>query len=176
MEAVKLVSEMEKLEKGLRDFAYLLTRDRVDASDLYQETAYKAFKNLKQFKSNYNLKGWLMTIMRNTFINNHRKRKTRQKYHESNNNDYLLNNSGSSTGNSGELTVNYNDLVELVDHLEPYLSKPFMLMFQGYKYDEIADQLDTPLGTVKSRIHIARKQLRKMVEQKYHIPEMLIEA
>ena len=169
MTAIELVHEMRSLEKGLLDFAMKLTRDRVEASDLYQETTYRAIKNYHLFKSNKNLKGWLMTIMRNLFINAYRKKKIRQTYFDNTGNDYLIDSSSKVVSNQGELDVNYEELTDLVDSLEEYLKIPFMMAFEGYKYEEIAEELGAPLGTIKSRIYIAKRKLRKMIKHQYAI-------
>ena len=172
MNTMQLANEMGKLEKGLREFALKLTRDLVDAADLYQETAYRAVKNAHQFQENSNLRGWLMTIMRNIFINNYRRKRVRQTYQDWSENGYLIDSANNGMPNEGVVKVDYDELICIVDRLEEYLKIPFLLNYQGYKYEEIANELNAPLGTIKSRIHVARKRLKNMVKKHYQIPEL----
>ena len=79
-------------------------------------------------------------------------------------NNYYLNSGGNAVGNDGEGDMNYNELMKMVDVLPDDFRKPFMMAYQGFKYDEIAEELDSPLGTIKSRIFFARKKLQKMYD------------
>ena len=164
--------ELTLLEKGLREYALKLTKDRFDASDLYQETAYKATKNLYQFRDNTNLRAWLMTIMRNIFINDYRKKRKRQTLQDGSNNTYLINSGEGSVVNEGAYNLDFEELSMIVDRLENYLKIPFLLAFEGYQYDEIASELDVPLGTIKSRIFLARKKLKKFISYYYRVPNL----
>ena len=172
MNTIEIAGEIGKQERGLREFALKLTRNQVDAADLYQETAFRAVKNAHQFKENSNVRGWLMTIMRNIFINDYRKRKVRQTYQDWSKGGYIINNSTEGKLNEGFVNVAYDDLINIIDRLEISFKTPFLMHFQGYKYDEIAEQLGAPLGTIKSRIHTARKLLRNMIKTHYALPEL----
>ncbi|MEM9836913.1 MAG: RNA polymerase sigma factor, partial [Bacteroidota bacterium] len=79
----EFASQMAALENLHFSFALKLTRSRQDAEDLVQETTLKAYRNIKKFKSGTNFKNWTATIMRNTFINSYRKRKTRRHINQS---------------------------------------------------------------------------------------------
>ncbi len=140
----------------LKGFAYKLTQDWHRAEDLFQETAFLAFKNQDKYKAGTNLRAWLTTIMRNTFINDLRKRRRSILNDQEDWMDYL---DVRSVDNQAETQLNVGEINRLVQDLAPIYREPFLYYMMGYKYREIAKQLDLPLGTIKSRIHIARKQL-----------------
>ncbi|MEO0789514.1 MAG: RNA polymerase sigma factor, partial [Bacteroidota bacterium] len=112
-----------------------------------------------------NFKAWAVTIMRNIFINNYRKKVRRNLIIDQTPNNYYINSSERTVGNDGESEVTFNELQELVDRLPDDFRVPFLMAYQGFKYDEIAEQLGSPLGTIKSRIFFARKKLQKMYEE-----------
>lgn len=170
MTAVNFSLEIEKQKKSLQDFALKLTRDYVEASDLIQETNYRAIKNYHKFEENSNLRGWLMTIMRNIFINNYRKKRVRQTYQDWSKNGYLINTNADSAPNQGAVDVEYEELFAMIERLDDYLKTPFLMHYNGYKYDEIAAEVGAPLGTIKSRIHTARKRLQTMIKRQYAMP------
>ncbi len=155
----------------MSDFAYHLTRDRADAADLYQETILRAIKKLDQFKSETNLKAWLIVIMRNTFINAYRKKRRRKTLLDGSINQYLIDVTPASTNNHGEWKVDYDELLAMIDRLEESLRIPFLLAYEGYKYDEIAGEMGVPVGTIKSRVFFARKKLQKALRQNHAIPD-----
>lgn len=169
MSIKELNIELKRSDNGLLDFALRLTRDKVDASDLYQETAYRAIKNIHQFKPNTNLRAWLRTIMRNTFINAYRKSRRVKIYQDSSDNHYLIDSTKQTVKNNGELKMNYEELISLVDRIDDYLRIPFMMSYQGFKYEEIAEELDIPIGTVKSRIFMARRRIKNSIRLHYAI-------
>lgn len=153
----------------LKRFALKLTRDESNASDLYQETAYQAFRNRKRFKSGTNMKAWLSTIMKNIFINNFRKKKSREKKVEVLHRSKSEMMNGSSALNAGELNLQFQELVKIVDSLESNFKEPFLLAYQGYSYEEISKQVgNIPIGTVKSRIFFARNKLKKKIQELYN--------
>jgi len=148
---------------SLKRLAYKYTVNQDDADDLFQDTIYKALKYKTKFKMNTNFAGWLYTIMRNTFINNYRRKTKVLMVGDTTNEDFLLN---SSSENRPSLPINelyYTELQELVNELQEEYRTPFQLFVEGYKYDEIKDQLGLPLGTVKSRIFTARKKMAEKV-------------
>ena len=163
----EFVSHFNKLEAFLFAFAVRLTKDETDAQDLVQETAYKAFKYRKLYQPHTNLRAWLITIMRNTFINNYRKKKRRQTLNDRTTNDYFIDSGNRTVVNLGESNVTVEELEQMIDRVEDWARIPFLMYYQGYKYEEIANELDIPLGTVKSRIFFARKKLRSMVGSAY---------
>ncbi len=170
MTTVEFTQQFRKNEQALLGFAFSLTKDKEEARDLFQETAFKAYKNKGQFIPQTNIKAWMMTIMRNTFINNYRRNKRRQYLNESQN-EYVLSQQfeGITTGNEGERKIYMEELMNMIENLEVWLKVPFKMYLQGYKYDEIAHELGAPLGTIKSRIFIARKILKKEVNLKFQM-------
>ncbi|MCI5081118.1 MAG: sigma-70 family RNA polymerase sigma factor [Saprospiraceae bacterium] len=169
MNALELKTEMGKLEKGLREFAFKLTKNQSDASDLYQEMAYRALKSIHQFRADSNLRAWLMTIMRNVFINIYRRKKRRPTLQDGSSNNFLIDSISHTEANQGELKLDYEELVATVECLDDMLKVPFWLAFKGYKYREIADELDVPIGTIKSRVFMARRQIQENIRRQYQI-------
>lgn len=144
----------------LISYAIKLVRNIEDANDLVQETMLKAFRNRDKFADGTNLKGWLYTIMKNIFINNYRRMINSRVVTDDTDNQYYVN-SGKSAGNNGaETRLTMEDLGKALAGLSENLRVPFLMSFRGYKYEEIAEQLAIPLGTVKIRIHTARKKLQ----------------
>lgn len=141
--------------------AIKLTKSTTLADDLVQETIYKALKNSDKFKEGTNLKSWLYTIMRNIFINDYRKKKKQNTVHDNSEEQFLLNGLNWSNKNLAEDSLLEQDLNSAIQKVSDDLIKPFMMHHAGYKYNEIADEMNIPLGTVKSKIFFARKALRK---------------
>jgi RNA polymerase sigma factor (sigma-70 family) len=154
-----LVSHSEYLQP----FAITLTKDRETAKDLCQETIYRALINVEKYQAGSNLKSWLYTIMRNIFINDYRKKK-RQPLASGDESLLLYRIDVSQTGSA------YNKLAkkeidQVISLLPPIFRMSFLLYVEGYKYNEIAEMLNEPLGTIKSRIHFARKTLQKKIQR-----------
>lgn len=149
---------------SLRMYALHFTHDSDDANDLVQDTILKAIMYYNKFKEGTNLKGWLYTIMKNTFINNYRRvvkissLVTKSEEISSANLVY------SSTKNQGEVKFIMDDIKLALGKLTEEYRVPFIMYFSGYKYHEIAEALDIPIGTVKTRIHVARKLLKKLLK------------
>lgn len=149
----------------LRPFAINLTRDTEAANDLYQETLYKALANQEKYNTGTNIKAWLFTIMRNIFINNYR-RKTKQKtIFDNTGTDFLLDSRQATVSNAAESGIRIKEIQKAISDLPEIFKTPFLLYFDGYKYNEIADALHEPLGTIKSRIHFARKLLKEQISR-----------
>ncbi len=157
MEAKTFDRELTCLEPVLKRYAYSLTLNMEDAKDLVQETFYKALVNEDKFDAQTNIKAWLYTILKNTFINDYRRKSKKEKIFSSDVKDFVLNSKPAES--NPESDVNYKDLNVLVNSLEPEFRIPFQMHDDGYKYQEIADELGLQLGTVKSRIHFSRKKL-----------------
>jgi len=150
---------------SLKPFAYKLTRNSEDASDLIQETVYKALINADKFHKGTNLKAWLFTIMRNIFINNYRRNSRHGIVSDPTENLSLLNSIRNSTTNSGLVNIHMEEVNKALENLSEEFRIPFLLHYEGFKYNEIAEELQLPLGTVKSRIFFARKALQKMIDR-----------
>jgi RNA polymerase sigma-70 factor (ECF subfamily) len=150
----------------LKPFAITLTRDTEEAKDLFQETLFRAISNKDKYNVGTNIKAWLYTIMRNIFINNYRRKAKQNTIFDSSPNEFLLNSSPSVViNNNAESNLRIKDIQLAVHHLPEIFRNPFLLYFDGYKYHEIADMLHEPLGTIKSRIHFARKLLKEQIER-----------
>jgi len=159
--------QLDNMSTLLHAFAFNLTKNTEDAKDLYQETAYRAMTNMDKFRPGTNFKAWLFTIMKNIFINNYRKKTKANTIVDSTDNLYYLNSGANIISNRAESSIMMKELVQLVEKLDDSIRVPFLMHYQGYKYQEIADYLDLPLGTVKSRIFFARKELKEMIGKRY---------
>ena len=148
-------------EAPLTGFALKLTQDMDDAQDLVQDTMLKAFVNRDKFEEGTNLKGWLYTIMKNIFINKYRRAMKSRIFTDDTNNQYYINSGTNTSRNDGEGSMVMKDITGAMEQLSDNLRTPFMMSFTGYKYEEIAQTLHLPLGTVKVRIHNARKELMR---------------
>jgi len=149
----------------LKPFAINLTRDTEAANDLYQETLYKALANKEKYNTGTNIKAWLFTIMRNIFINDYRRKAKQKTIFDSTPNDYLINLKQATVRNAAESELQTKEIQSAIHQLPEIFKTPFLLYFDGYKYHEIAEVLDEPLGTIKSRIHFARKLLKEQISR-----------
>lgn len=152
--------------------ALRMTRNPADAEDLVQETFAKAFANFHQFRAGTNLRAWLYRILTNTFINGYRK-KQREPRQETTDEikDWQLAAAEAHTSSGMRSAEN-----EVLDHLpdsdikqalarlpEEFQEVIYLVDIEGYAYKEVAARMGTPLGTVMSRLHRARRQLREML-------------
>jgi RNA polymerase sigma-70 factor (ECF subfamily) len=151
---------LQKIAYSLRPFALKLTKDSDEANDLLQETILKAFTNREKFTEGTNLKAWLYTIMKNTFITNYQRLVRRNTFIDTTENLHFLNSSDHVAANGAYGDFIMKDVVNAIDKLDDAYKVPFMMHFRGFKYYEIAERLEIPIGTVKNRIHIARKELK----------------
>lgn len=149
----------------LKPFAINLTRDSEAANDLYQETLYKALANKEKYNVGTNIKAWLFTIMRNIFINDYRRKAKQKTIFDSTPNDYLINTKQATVSNAAESDMRLKEIQKAIQELPEIFKTPFLLYFDGYKYNEIAEVLHEPLGTIKSRIHFARKLLKEQISR-----------
>jgi RNA polymerase sigma factor (sigma-70 family) len=147
----------------LKPFAFTLTRDNETAKDLFQETMFKAFANKEKYHVGTNIKAWLYTIMRNIFINDYRRKSKQNTILDNTSNEFLLNSNQLAINNTAESNLKVKEIYQFVHHLPDIFRHPFLLYFEGYKYNEIASLLKEPLGTIKSRIHFARKLLKEQM-------------
>ncbi|MDE6409805.1 MAG: RNA polymerase sigma factor [Muribaculaceae bacterium] len=149
------------LQGNLMSFAYQLTSNREQAQDLLQDTTLKALSNEDKYVDNVNFKGWIFTIMRNIFINNYRQTVRQATVIDKTEDLYHLNISQDSGLNTPEGSYAVKEISVVLNSFSDDYRIPFNMFVAGYKYNEIADKLDLPLGTVKSRIFFARKRLRE---------------
>lgn len=160
MTTLEFSYSLQKLSSSLKPFALKLTRDTDDANDLLQDTMVKAFTNKDKFTEGTNLKAWLYTIMKNTFITNYQRMVRRGTFVDTTDNLHYLNSGDALVENGAYGDFAMNDIQLAIENLEAVYKTPFMMHFRGFKYHEIADKLEIPIGTVKNRIHIARKLLK----------------
>jgi RNA polymerase sigma-70 factor (ECF subfamily) len=163
MTVLEFDSKFNQLSKLLQSFAYNLTKNLEDSKDLFQETAFRAMTNREKFRPDTNFKAWLFTIMKNIFINNYRKKVKANTIMDSTDNQYFINSSSTMIPNRADSQIMMQELNKMIGELDDSIQVPFMMHYQGYKYQEIADDLALPLGTVKSRIFFARKELKNRI-------------
>lgn len=160
MTALEFDYQIANLRGTLKTFTRRFTNDREESNDLVQDTILKALTYRDKFRRDTNLKGWLFTIMRNTFINNYRKNQRSKTSHDDTKDLYFLNVEDTYTFNSPGANFEYKDIWNNVNSLREELLVPFKMHTSGYKYQEIAEHLNIPIGTVKNRIFHARKEIQ----------------
>ena len=154
-------SKLLDIQRYMLNFAYTLTSNRDDAYDLLQDTTLKVLDNEDKYIDNVNFKGWVFTIMRNLFINKYR-RQARSAVIANHSDDlYVLNFAQSSGIDTPEETYSAHEIIDMLSTFNDELRVPFSMYLSGYKYSEIAESMNLPLGTVKSRIFLARRKLQK---------------
>jgi RNA polymerase sigma-70 factor (ECF subfamily) len=167
---------MEHIDK-LYAHAMRKTGNRVDANDLVQETYLKAFAAFDQFQQGTNIKAWLHRILENTYINQYRKLQNQPYYSPLEElEDWQLGDAESRTATSSRSAE-----AEAIDHLpasavkdalqtipEDFRAAVYLVDVEGYSYQEVADIMDTPTGTVMSRLHRGRKLLREQLADYAH--------
>ncbi len=176
MTALEFNNHFNELTPVLNSFAYNLTKSMNDAKDLYQETAFRAIKNREKFRPGTNFKAWLFTIMKNIFINDYRKKVKANTIMDSTDNNYYINSGNVVVSNKADSNIMTEEIKGMIKGLDEGIKIPFMMHFSGYKYQEVADHLDLPLGTVKSRIFFARKELKRLITRRYDNMEKLRRA
>lgn len=167
MSTIEFNCHFNSLQSKLLPFAYRLTNNVEDAKDLIQETAMRAYNNKEKFEVGTNFKAWVTTIMRNTFINIYRKKKNRNTTSEPSD-SYVFVNENHAVDNDAQSNMTMMELGIILKSLDNIYRKPFMLFFEGFKYDEIADTMNLPIGTVKSRIFFARQKLMDSIRVQYN--------
>lgn len=149
------------LQANMLNFAYMLTSNRDDAYDLLQDTTLKALDNEDKYTEGTNLKGWVFTIMRNLFINNYRRVSRAATVVDTSDNQYLINLPAEAAQDTPEGSITAAEITDAINSFEDAYRIPFSMHVAGYKYEEIAQEMNLPLGTVKSRIFSARKRLQE---------------
>ncbi|MFN3952710.1 MAG: RNA polymerase sigma factor [Thermaurantimonas sp.] len=148
----------------LHQLAMKLTKDIDDAKDLIQETFFKAIKNKDKYEEGTNIKGWLYTIMKNTFINQYRKKKFQNTFIDETDNKFFISQSSRENVVSSDKNLDMEYLMKCIESVDRVYLETFMMYYNGYKYEEIAEIMNIPLGTVKSRIFLARKKMMERLK------------
>ncbi len=164
MATINFEMEILQYESVLRPFAFNLTRSAAETDDLIQDTFYRALANRDKFNPGTNIKAWLCTVMRNIFINNYRRQKKSNTIVDTSENQFLLNSTSKIESNTAERSFLADDITKAMRTVSKDFIEPFMMYYQGFHYQEISEKLDLPLGTVKSRIFFARKELQNRLK------------
>ena len=160
MTAIEFNYALQTNTKTLKPFAMRLTKNYDDANDLVQDTLVKAFLNKDKYADGTNLKAWLFTIMKNTFITNYQRMMRKNTIIDTSDNLHYINSSDSIVQNDAFGNFADEDISKALEKLDDTYKEPFMMYFNGFKYHEIAEKVAIPIGTVKNRIHLARKELK----------------
>ena len=163
MSSKKFQTKLLSLQSNLLNFAYMFTNNRDDAYDVLQDTTLKALDNEEKYVDNVNFKGWVFTIMRNIFINNYRKVVRSATIIDQTEDLYHLNLPQDSGIDTPEGSIAVNDITSAINSFSDDYRIPFSMHVAGYKYSEIAEKMNLPLGTVKSRIFFARQKLQEVL-------------
>jgi RNA polymerase sigma-70 factor (ECF subfamily) len=166
MSTLEFQQQLISLRQPLYYFALGLTKDRENAMDLVQDSMLRALTFRDKFQDNTNFKAWLYTIMKNTFINGHRRTKRTKLVMDSVEREREQVRTV-QVPNSPDGLVRMGEVQRSLERLDPTFRVPFSMHHDGYKYNEIADHLGVPIGTVKSRIHQARHRLMEMLTDKH---------
>lgn len=163
MKKAEFLDQISILSKSLKPFAMNMTRSVEDTEDLIQDTLVRAISNFDKFQEGTNVKAWLYTIMKNIFINNYRKKSKFNFVRDDSDNGYMINLSTQKTFNLVERFQLEEELTNIIDLVDRNLSVPFVMHYEGVKYEEISESLHLPLGTVKSRIFLAKKKMQSLL-------------
>lgn len=158
-ENASLIEKTLQMDSHLRQYAVSLTMNLDDAEDLLQDTYLKVMQNENSYKEDTNLKAWVITIMKNTFINNYRRKQRSKVFIDQSEDLYYLSNSVSSNEDNADMHLYYTEINKKIQEKKEEQKKPFEMFIDGYKYQEIADEMNISIGTVKSRIFFMRKRL-----------------
>lgn len=161
MEAKDFTQGILAMEQDLHRFAYKLTSNRDSANDLVQDSLLQALDNQEKFKHSTNLKGWMYTIMRNIFINNYRRMMRETNLIDD---SYSLQQQSlvrDEDSDRFEYAYDMKQLYQVIHSIPDDMKVPFQMFVAGFKYREIAEKLDLPIGTVKSRLFFIRKRLKE---------------
>lgn len=169
MTTTEFNTEFKTVDTKLKRFAYKLTQNFDASRDLFQDTAYRALKNKDKFTKGTNFTSWCYTIMKNQFINDYRKRNRTRMIFDDSHDHFIINSGKQAVYNEGDSNVMMKELTQIIDSLDEGFRTPFMKHFAGYKYHEIAEEMELPLGTVKSRIFFARKILKEQLKNRYSL-------
>jgi RNA polymerase sigma-70 factor (ECF subfamily) len=138
MRTEEFQAKLMKIQNNLLNFAYMLTADRDDAYDLLQDTTLKVLDSQDKFSDNANFKGWVFTIMRNTFINNYRRFGRSVPVVESTDSLFSVNIPPEAEIENPEGTYGAAEIMQTINSFSDQYRLPFAMHIAGYKYDEIS--------------------------------------
>ena len=161
----KLTSKIVGMESELRHFALKLTADQDSANDLVQDCMLKALDNKEKFVHAQNFKGWMYTIMRNLFINNYRRVTREMSMMDDSFSIGRQNLLEVEDGERFEYAYDLKELHKVINAVPESMRKPFLMYVAGFKYNEIAEKMGLPIGTIKSRLFFVRKRLQKELKE-----------
>ncbi len=164
MTALQFQTKLVTMQDYMFNVALMLTTNRDDAYDLLQETTLKVLDNRDKYVDNTNFKGWVMTIMRNIFINNYHRTVRSYTMIDQGADLYNIDTINASGFHSPDSVCDLNAITTAIESLHAEVKDPFSLFVSGFQYVEIAEKLNIPLGTVKSRIFFARQELQKKLK------------
>lgn len=164
METLNFNCDIYQYRQLLLDRAISYTHDNDDAADLVQDTFIKAFRFSASFQSGTNVRAWLFTILKNTFLNHYYKVKRKKELVDNDGDLSYAQLAPSASLNSGSSKFMMDDIQRALLSLPEDCRFCFCRYFEGYKYHEISEELNIPLGTVKTKIHTARILLKKMLK------------
>jgi RNA polymerase sigma-70 factor (ECF subfamily) len=157
--------QLTVLEKGLYNYARSLKLSTDDAKDLVQETFLKAFLNREKYSDKGYLKAWTISIMRNTFINNYRRNTLINQKVDQTDDSFFINQTNSVAQENPDSAYSIKEMNSNIELLNKKFRIPFKMYVEGYKYKEISESIKVNIGTVKSRIFFARKELKEQLAQ-----------
>jgi RNA polymerase sigma-70 factor (ECF subfamily) len=152
------------MQENMLNFAFSLTMNREEAKDLLQETTLKVLSNEDKYEENTNFKAWVLTIMKNIFINNYRKIVRDQTIMDYSDNNYYIDYPRESKFETPEENYTIKEITKCINSFSDDFKIPFSMHLSGYKYHEIAEKMNLPIGTVKSRIFFARQRLQESLK------------
>ncbi|MBS1352846.1 MAG: RNA polymerase sigma factor [Coprobacter sp.] len=163
MEKEEMTDYLIGNQEEMYQWAYRLTRNYDDAQDLLQSTLLCALKSVGMYTEENNISGWLYTIMRNIFFNTTR-HSGRCCCMEKEDIERMMQLGENALNDNAEIAFDMSDIQRAIDTLDRPYKIPMSLYLSGYKYQEIAEKMGIPLGTVKSRIHASRVQLQETLK------------
>jgi len=159
MTSIEFCSQLLSLEHSLLKYAYRLNLKRADAKDLVQETYLRVLINREKYVDNKKFKSWAFTIMKNTFVDSYRRSLRKNTYSEQITESFFINIPEPVGYDNPDSAFHAREINQNIDNLNDKLRVPFKMYVDGYKYTEIADELNLKIGTVKNRIFLSRKHL-----------------
>jgi RNA polymerase sigma factor (sigma-70 family) len=163
MTAIEFNSQLIGLERSLMKFAYRLTSGKDDAKDLVQETFLKVLLRKDKYIHTEKFKSWTFTILKNTFVDNYRRSSNKDAHYDQADESFFINQSEPAVPEDPDNTYSALEINQKIDLLKEKLRIPLKMYINGYKYIEIAKELNLKIGTVKNRIFLSRKELQHLL-------------